>query len=219
MHSAVSARSVVGQSFDSTGERAASDGCETCGAYENRNRIWTNHSFVEFNTPVFTRDQAEELRHVYLFRTDTLIMQYSTDEVLQDFDNVTLWQRCTQLLSASFFTLPLRSRGETDDFIVDADTSYDPTVQDSDAYLHGIEEAVQRILAHAREDSPVFWSHQTRYVASDSVLCENLSATPLAWKRPPNVFKPIAFHGTTMSEDTILGHAITDVKYPAMLGE
>ena len=77
------------------------------------------------------------------------------------------------MLSGSFFTMPM-----VDDTYVDVNTIYDPvntqessTESDtpSSKYMHGMERAVEQILARAKRDSPVSWSHIHRYVPSDSV--------------------------------------------------
>jgi len=112
-----------------------------------------------------SEDERVELAHAYVFDFQHPVREYSAAEVPFEMASATLWQRCTSLLSTAFFTMPLVAGT----FSVDANTAYDPTAADSEAYMHGMEEAIQTILHRARQDSPVFWSHSHRYVASDSV--------------------------------------------------
>jgi len=101
---------------------------------------------------------------------------------------------------------------------VDADVHYDPT-QDtadgtsaSDAYLHGMEAAIQKILRRARRHSPVFWTHSHRYVASDSVWCESpLPPTPRA--DPPGAFSPTTWYEQDFAEERVRGGTALDAVF------
>ena len=45
-----------------------------------------------------------------------------------------------------------------------------------------MELGIKKLLKQSREKSPLFWTHVHRYVASDSVWCEN-------WKKPGTLFE------------------------------
>jgi len=129
-------------------------------------RIWTSSAFSHLGERPLTDEERMELSHAYVFATDRPVREYSAAETPESLAGATLWETCTSLISASFFTLP------TTGGRVDADVRYNPALEDSGEYMHGMERVIHRILQRARRDSPVFWTHSHRYVASDSVWCE-----------------------------------------------
>ena len=145
--------------------------------------VWTTAEYVQATPHSLSFEDLAELREMFVFDASRRIRYYSVDEVNSHNTNITVWQHCNNLLSASFFTIPLRN-----DHSIDVDVFYDPTTVDSDKYLHGMEEVIDRILSRAHRDSPVFWSHAHRYVPSDSVWCENLTDTPSAHDQSDTVF-------------------------------
>ena len=103
-------------------------------------------------------------------------------QVLGGIPGGTLWAQCVNLLSAAFFTLPVVAG--SDPLEVDADMEYDPT-DPAAGFRHGMEPAIQRILARARRDSPVYWTHVHRYMPSDSPWCNNAETEPDPSERIP----------------------------------
>ena len=177
-----------------------------------RNDIWTSQEYVPPHDVSFNNDERVDMLHAYVFDTNNPIREYSMDEV----DTVlgsghTLWDDCTALLSASFFSLPL-SDGK-----VDADMYYDPTSETSDAFLHGMEPVVLEVLSKAREKFPFFWTHAHRYVPSESTWCE--SPQPKRYAEPLDVFESVEFDGVVFEEDEIRSHSVSSGSlYPASLG-
>ena len=147
-------------------------------------------------------------------------MEYSVNEAMTDFTTASLWHRCNDLLSMTFFTLPVKTTqqqtdegSDTEDIQVDVDTVYDPTTSNSTAYLHGMEAAIESILQRARQESPVFWTHVHRYVPSDSVWCEDINQQPTTtWPVVNNATIPDLL-GHSHSSDTIKAHSLEDVVF------
>ena len=83
--------------------------------------------------------------------------------------------------------------------MVDAKSRYDPTASGGDAFMHGMEEAIQTILHRARQDSPVFWSqtYRTENVRGGTVqhavfAGEQASHCLCGWTREHQCHVPIA---------------------------
>jgi len=165
--------------------------------------MWTGREFTYMANIPMTEAERVELAHAYVFDFQHPVREYSAAEVPFEIAGATLWQRCTSLLSTSFFTLPLVA-GTLN---VDAKTAYDPTVADGDAYMHGMEEAIQTILHRARQDSPVFWSHSHRYVASDSVWCET-HTPPSPQAEPPAAFAPTTWYEQDFADEYVRGGTV-----------
>jgi len=119
------------------------------------NRMWTSEEFTFHSGSPLSEPERVELAHAFVFDFLHPVREYSPAEVPVEISGATLWQRCTSLLSATFFTLPLVA-GTTE---VDSNVIYDPTTVEACAYLHGMEEAIRTILHCARKDSPLFWTH------------------------------------------------------------
>ena len=170
--------------------------------------IWTSNEYTYMTDMVMTEEERQELAHAFVFDHSEPVREYSINEVPEQFTSKTLWQTCTDLLSVSFFTLPLRSEGE--DMKVDADTIYNPSTVNNSQYLHGMEEVIVNILARAKQDSPLYWSHSHRYVASDSVWCET-SSDPTAQARTGSAFEQRTWHEQHFAADTIRADLLKDV--------
>lgn len=180
-------------------------------------QIWDNQDFVP-DVPDYTPEQKLELRELAAFQYGTKTKTYSTDEVIQSL--VTLKTFCEQIQNHKFYTLPLRMDLSTVD-LPDEDLAYNPTAETVSGYMHGMEEAIRKVLDRARKDSPVFWSHVNRYVPSDSMWCEN--DTPL---QKQSTKREASFADTTLLTDqqkqkvdttanAISVDALSDIIFPA----
>ena len=170
--------------------------------------IWTSKEYTFMSEMVMTDAEKQELAHAFVFNHSQPVREYSIHEVPEQFASRTLWETCTELLSVSFFTLPLRIAGAG--MHVDADTIYNPSTVNNSQYLHGMEEVITNILARAKTDSPIYWSHSHRYVASDSVWCEN-SSDPTAQARTGSAFDKQTWHGQDFEADNIRADLLKDV--------
>lgn len=170
-------------------------------------RLWTSTEFVPPSRPLSEADRIQ-LRNAYVFDFRQRVLEYSVDETPRALGNTSLWEQCTALLSAAFFTLPLR-QGLLDDL------RYDPTRDAGEGYLHGMEQMIERVLGHARELSPVFWTHVHRYVASDSVWCEDTTAEPAPHAPAARARPDSEWHGLEFGEEHILAPGLADVHFPA----
>lgn len=169
--------------------------------------VWNDEKF-SYLAPPFSSTDREELLDKFVFDYSKPVLEYSSNEIMTNFTQKTLWHRCMELISMSFFTMPLKAGDSMD---VDASMTYDPTTG-SAAYLHGMEAAIERILERARRDSPVFWTHVHRYMPTESVWCESLTDDPIVTTEPSDV--PYARNKwKTRSEDPIRGHTLDETVF------
>jgi len=89
------------------------------------NRAWTDRAFNAAPAQPLSQEDAFELHRMYLFDPDNTVREYWQAEVLVATNGGALWDQCMLLLSAAFFTLPVRAGGNRSE--VDADMRYDPT--------------------------------------------------------------------------------------------
>lgn len=181
--------------------------------------LWASNAFTGHAERNFTQAELYELHHAFMFDFEKPVREYSTNEVMKEMRSSSLWHQCTALLSATFFTMPLKMATET----VDADTNYDPTAEpvseaEGNRYSHAIEKAVEQILSKSRETSPHFWSHIHRYVPSDSVWCEQ--SMPQTYSPPSNSFSPLLWEdgGIDFAQDTILSPRVGEIQYTGSMG-
>ena len=80
--------------------------------------------------------------------------------------------------------------------------------------MHAMEAVIERLLRGARRESPVFWTHAHRYVASDSVWCENSEATPSTFDASTKLEVPDSLHAIDLKNETILAPDLKDVLFP-----
>ena len=154
-----------------------------------RTDVWTDPDYAFRAEHKMSAADRFEMQRIYMFDPEHTVMEYSEAEVLKMSRGGTLWDQCVGLISAAFFTMPVRAG--SDPPAVDADMQYDPT-QPNGGYRHGMEEAIERILARARKDSPVYWTHVHRYMPSNSQWCEDTTAEP----EPLQVPVTSSFSGT-----------------------
>jgi hypothetical protein len=159
-------------------------------------QIWTGSEFAYVGERALSDAERLELSHAYVFDTARPVREYSTAEVPASLSNSTLWERCTSLISASFFTLPTAGGA------VDADVRYNPATVDSDEFLHGMEQVIGSVLQRARRDSPVYWTHSHRYVTSDSVWCEQQS-DPQPAGAPAGAFAETEWRGHAFAGEEV----------------
>ena len=176
--------------------------------------VWTNSSFAFESVYEFSEEELEEMARVYLFNHSDTVYEYSTSEVPRQLTSQTLWQTCTGLLSASFFTIPLKHGGMD----VDVDMTYNPAKGDSAGFLHGMEEVIHTMLQKMRAKSPVFWKHVHRYVPSKSVWCES-PGDPVPRNQDRNLFSTSAqWHDMEFTKDSVRGTPVDDVVFVGSLG-
>lgn len=174
-----------------------------------REDIWTSDDFAAPEMPI-DEDSRDALHAQQVFNASHGAYTYARDETRAHLGGRTLWAECADLLSAPFFTLPLRV-GE--DWHVDADLTYDPHEAPAD-YLHAVERAVAQVLRRARDESPVFWTRVHRYVPSNSVWCEN-HATPTPADEPPTASPPAEFMRDPVQRDRVLAPSLAQTVFPA----
>lgn len=172
------------------------------------NALWTNHTFDSAPMPESVK---EEMAFAQLFDPVETVYQYDKTEVKPEHSQP-LWFHCVALLSTPFFTLPMKGND------VDADLTFDPTAESSDKYMHAVERVVENILRRAEKESPVFWSHVHRYVASDSAWCEDRELDTSAGNHTStDATIPSEFYGADIAADTIRNESISNVRMPGTI--
>ncbi|KAJ1464956.1 hypothetical protein T484DRAFT_1757725, partial [Baffinella frigidus] len=69
------------------------------------------------------------------------------------------------------FTLPVGDNNTGAPTTLSAMEAWDPTQTEPDGHFTALESWVQKLVAHAKEVSPLYWSHRIKHVASDSRVC------------------------------------------------
>jgi hypothetical protein len=166
---------------------------------------------------VLSEPERRVLADLYAFDYGEPVREYSANEVSKRM-NLTLWSYCVHSLEGVFFTMPLRVEFDGS-AKVDADTHFDPhtsTETDANKYLHGMERAIEDILAKARLHSPTFWSHVHRYMPSDSVWCEDTHMRRMPPKR--NATYPDEWNELQFDTERVAAANADEVLYVSRLG-
>ena len=140
--------------------------------------IFTTTRFAPKLDLEFAAEEIDEMLYAQFVDSSGELRKYDATELKKTFNEKSVWRNCNSLLNMPIFTLPLDSDLKKIK-IEGSGLQYNPIEQSSTEYLHGIEEIIERILEHAKKESPVYWSHVHRYVASESSWCEEqyLTAT------------------------------------------
>lgn len=154
-------------------------------------KLWSDDSFfdnddMEFSEVALDSDVRAELRRMHLFRDAAL--SYSIEETPDKWGAESLWSHCTKLLSTSFATLPTVGAEALKELGLDpslakidiTSTLYNPLTPHQNV-KHAQEQLVDQILDRAREESPLFWTHSNRYVATESQWCEQSGLAVSDW--------------------------------------
>lgn len=151
--------------------------------------VWASTRFTGPTAREFTEEERLELRNAYAFDFTRPVREYSTAEVELHMRQKTLWHQCTSLLSASFFSMPLKEGEDSVHGSMEYDATAGPTPGSSEGsrYVHAIERAVEKLLERAQHDSPHIWTHVHRYVPSDSVWCESDSLSSPSARVPTHL--------------------------------
>ena len=67
--------------------------------------VWVDKYFMPEETLHSTEDR-KEMHQQYMFDNSKPIRKYSLEDVASNIGGRTLWDECTRMLSASFFTMP-----------------------------------------------------------------------------------------------------------------
>ena len=184
--------------------------------------IWQNNDFTP--EPVKLREEEKyRLRNVGIFHSYDTVRSYDIDEVVNNTGYLSfnaLWKHCMSLLDGGFFTMPMRGNAPSDSSITDDIYAFNPALDSSDAWLHAQEGIIAKILNSSRSVVPVFWTHQHRYIPSDSVWCEDTTTSTIADSRTPadistDTDLPIAGLQDLFLAQTVLAPKLNEVEFPA----
>ena len=178
--------------------------------------IWQSDDFVSPPTQPSMNDKYI-LRDSGLFvTTDNRIISYDVDEVADADGNRTyqpLWHECMDMLSRAFFTMPLHNQA-LPEHLQRAVKNFNPGKDSADEWLHAQEGIIAQLLNESRHAVPVFWTHQHRYVPSDSTWCEDLSASPTPQTTINTVQTENNLEGNALTAQTLLAPRLEQVEFP-----
>ena len=181
-----------------------------------RGEIWQSHDFVSPPTQPSV-DDMYILRDNGLFvTTDNRILSYDIDEVADADGNRTnqpLWHECMDMLSRAFFTMPLHNQA-LPEHLQRAVRNFNPGKDSADEWLHAQEGIIAQLLNESRHTVPVFWTHQHRYVPSDSTWCEDLSASPTPQTTINTIKTGNSLQGNALTRQTLLAPRLDQVEFP-----
>ena len=89
-----------------------------------------------------------------------------------------------------------------------------PTRDDHRARQHSMEMLINKLLASARDKAPHFWTHAHRYVASDSVWCEQQPGPESTNKRSST---PATCKEHELHEQDVLAPDVGELLFPAQV--
>jgi hypothetical protein len=91
---------------------------------------------------------------------------------------------------------------------------YNPSVNHAEDRVHSLELLVDAVLERSRALAPHFWTHAHRYVASDSVWCENTHGNKTK-QTPPVIYTPAVLHVHELRSEPVLAPDADQLLYPA----
>ena len=146
-------------------------------------------------------DQQKELASEEgFYQTIKPLTTYGPADAFQETTNVSAFEVCMGAVSQVMFTLPVGDNITGAPTTLASMEAWDPTQTSPEGHFTALESWVRKLVAHAREVSPLFWSHRIKHVASDSRVCvdflsANGNATDVAatW---PNSTASMEAHAT-----------------------
>lgn len=172
--------------------------------------IWIDDS-LKPPDKTFTEEERITRRNSGIFDKSSRVVSYGLDEVSSSVTYNSLWHHCADLLDSAFFTIPIINSDTEASLpldLVQAIKNFNPALETSDSWLHAQEAIIDIILQRAREDVPVFWTHNYRYMPSDSVWCENdvdpdCTKQDIAVKRSASTLGGVSLTGRQFSFPTL----------------
>jgi hypothetical protein len=205
------------------------------------NNLWLQ----KIGKPVtLTSTQISETHAAHLFvdSGSVPITTYGADNSLTVINNVSLWEWCTGRVTGMFATMPFTSKASNlnegrnkddslphvphKDFLYDPATDVDsaPSRDHDQARQHSMEMLVDKLLRRAHEEVPHFWTHAHRYVASDSIWCENMDTDQSIADVTQSFHQPSAtttvpslLHDQPLRQESVKAPNIDQVLYSADL--
>lgn len=179
-------------------------------------KLWRDPAFTP--TPIYaTQDDQYLFRDAGLFKSNERVVSYGIEETVNGeqmrvFEP--LWKHCVDLLEGGFFTMPIDKTSASSP--IDRVSDYNPGSDNSDAWLHAQEGVIARILNESRHTVPVFWTHQHRYIPSDSAWCEDTTADPTHGPTVNTITTTRDVAGITdaVEAQTVLAPRLEDVEFP-----
>ncbi|KAJ1468512.1 hypothetical protein T484DRAFT_3629701 [Baffinella frigidus] len=146
--------------------------------------LWTNRSVstsydVNANAYKLSSQQKELASQDGLYQTTRPLTSYGHADAFQETTTASAFEVCMGAVSQVMFTLPIvgNSTGIPTNGIpttLSSMEAWDPTQVSPEGHFTSLEAWVYKLVAHARDVSPLFWSHRIKHVASDSRVCIGL---------------------------------------------
>jgi hypothetical protein len=155
---------------------------------------------------------------------------YDSDNGVTVLNDASLWEWCTGRVAGLFASMPLTSKATNENegrvrnssipHVPHTDYAYDPAIDIDDApsrdhdkaRQHSMELLVDKLLRRSRELAPHFWTHSHRYVASDSVWCEQSEAQT---ESVQETLVPASLHEQYLRRERVLAPDMHEIVYPA----
>jgi hypothetical protein len=178
-----------------------------------------------------TQISEAQAAHLFASAGTEPVTTYGSENSLSVLNNVSLWEWCTGRVTGLFASMPLSGKavnvkeGRDEDKSVPhvpyADYLYDPAAdvdgapsRDHDqARQHSMELLIDKLLRQSRERVPHFWTHAHRYIASDSVWCEDMEDTHKDFTQKTTV--PAFLQQQQLRREPVRAPDMKDIVYPA----
>jgi hypothetical protein len=185
-----------------------------------------------------TEKEISESQAAHLFAASGTVpvTTFGRENSVSVLNNVSLWDWCTSRVTGLFASIPLtgkatnvnegRDKDDSIPHVTQSDYLYNPAVdvdsapaRDHDqARQHSMELLIDKLLRRSRELVPHFWTHAHRYIASDSVWCEDTQNTQVQDKQQQSTQTtrvPAMLHEQQLLQERVLAPDMQDVMYPA----
>ena len=189
---------------------------------------------------LLTAKQIADTQAAHLFATSGTIpiTTYGHENSLKVLNDVSLWDWCTSRVTGFFASMPLtgkatnvnegRDQDESIPHVSYADYLYNPdTATDMDsapsrdhdqARLHSMELLIDKLLRRSRELVPHSTSghtHAHRYIASDSVWCENTEDMHVHQATAQTTTVPASLHTHELQQHSVVAPDLQNIMYAA----
>ena len=143
-----------------------------------------------------------------MYQTTRPLTTYGVEDAFDETVKSSAFEICMGAISQVMFTLPLGSSLENSTIgkptTLASMHAWDPIQAEPEGHFTALEVWVRKLVADARELSPLFWSHRLKHVASDSLVCTGIFDEFASGQKPLNFTSPTTRDETmkVLSEST-----------------
>ncbi|KAJ1468673.1 hypothetical protein T484DRAFT_3629597 [Baffinella frigidus] len=138
--------------------------------------VWKNRSVstshgVDPLAYVLSDQQREIAVREGLYQTTEPLTTYGLADAFEQTTTASALEVCMGAVSQVMFTLPVGDHTTGAPTTLSSMDVWDPTQTAPEGHFTALEAWVRRLVADARDVSPLYWSHRLKHVASDSRVC------------------------------------------------